>query len=256
MKPTLVAIIALWGVLSCTGGGKSKGGSGENIDHAVSSKSKNNDEKEGNSCLLAYQHKYDQLLSESEVLSVTGFSGEVLETEYSNVLKNPETHEFLYKFKNGRMGKIRGIRQEIELPDVVVVGSIQPMSLNTFNQSYRVITDAEKAAAKEALSEAAAGSSGNADAEKALKRAKEQNISKEQIRKTGNALTDAFQEISRGYRTVEDLGDAATWNVETGQLIVLKNGVKFEVRADVSNDMQKNKRVATELAGRILDRCK
>ena len=235
---------------------KSQNSNDINIDAVINSKSKDPDAKGDNKCLLDYQNKYDALLSETDILTATGFSKDKMETKYNKVLKNAEHHEFLYKFNNGRIGKVLGLKREMEIPDVVTVRSIKPMSLTTFNQSYQAITDEQMQAANDALDEIAEGNSGDADADKALQKAKEQNISKGQIKKTGSVLTGAFKEVSKGYRTVENLGDAATWNVVTNELIVLQNGVKFEIVANISNDNEQNKSVAIKLAEIVLNKCK
>ncbi len=235
---------------------KKQNGNDINIDAVINSRSQDPDAKGDNKCLLDYQTKYDQLLSENDVLHATGFSKDKMEIKYNKVLKNAEHHEFVYKFKNGRMGKVRGFNNEVQLPDMVVVRSIKPMSLSQFENSYRAITDEEMQVANDALDEIAEGNSGDAEADAAVKKAKELNVSKEQIKKTGGALTGMFKEVSEGYRTVEDLGDAAVWNVVTNELYVLQNGVKFEIRTDISNDTEKNKTVAVKLAEIVLNKCK
>ncbi len=235
---------------------KQESGNEINLDAVINSKSTDPNAKGDNKCLLDYQQKYDALLSENDVIAATGFLGKAPETKYNKTLKNPEHHEFVYKFKNGRKGKIKGLDMEMELPDVVVVRSIKPMSLTTFNQNYRAVSDEEMNAAKDALNDIADGNSGDAEADAALKKAKEQNISKEQIKKTGGGMMDAIKEVSMGYRTVEGLGDAASWNIVSNELTVLQNGVKFEIRTDISNDNEKNKSVAIKLAEIILRTCK
>lgn len=244
-------------LFSCGNSDNKKQNSNEiNLDAVVNSKSNDPNAKGDNKCLMDYQRKYDALLSEAEILAATGFSKDVMETKYNNVLKNPENHEFVYKFKNGRMGKVRGFNNEMPLPDMVVVRSIKPMSLTTFNQSYREVTEEQMQAANDALKEIAEGNSSDADADKAMKKAKEQNISKDEVKKTGGTLTDAFKEVSKGYRAVEGIGDAAVWNVVTNELYVLQNGVKFEIRTDIANDTEKNKSVAVKLAEIVLNKCK
>lgn len=240
---------------SCGNTDKAKQSDSKTINTSINDLQNAPDAKGDNACLLEFQHKYDALISETDVLTATGFTGKIPETKYNKILKNPEHHEFLYKFTNGRTGKIPGLKQEMEIQDVVAIRSIKSMSLNDFKKSYRAITDEEMQKSKDALNDIAEGNSGNADADKAMKKAKEQNISKEQIKKTGGALTDVFKEVSKGYRTVEALGNAACWNVVTNELIVLQNGVKFEIRTDVSNDTDKNKLVAIALAKIILGKC-
>lgn len=251
------AVIVSFSLYSCGNGGEKKqNGNDINIEAVINSKSTDPNAKGDNKCLLDYQQKYDALLSESDVIAATGFSGKTPETKYNKALKNPEYHGFKYKFKNGRKGKVKGLDMQMELPDVVEIRSIKPMSLNAFNQNYRAISDEEMNVAKDVLDEVADGKSGDAEADAALKKAKEQNISKEQIKKTGGGVMDAMKEVSKGYRTVEGLGDAARWNVVSNELYVLQNGVQFVILSEVSNDNEKNKPVAITLAKIILDKCK
>ena len=241
---------------SCGNTDKAKQNDDKTINAVINNLQHAPDTKGDNTCLLQFQNKYDALISEADVLTATGFVGKIPETKYNKILKNPEHHEFLYKFKNGRLGKIPGLKQEMEIQDVVAIRSIKSMSLNDFKRSYRAITDDEMQVAKDALNEIAEGNSGNADAHKAMEQAKKLGVDKEQVKKTGGVLTDAFKEVSKGYRTVEGLGNAACWNVVTNELIVLQNGVKFEIRTDLGNDTEKNKSVAIALAKIILGKCK
>lgn len=257
LKIGAVAVPLCLILFSCGNSGNSEqGGKGINIDEVINSRSTDPDAQGDNECLLDHQQKYDALLSESDVIAATGFSGKTPETDYNKVLKSPEYHGFKYKFKNGRKGKVKGLDIEMELPDVVEVRSIKPMSLNTFRQSYKVVTDEQMQAAKEVLNDLAEGDISDADADAALKKAKEQNISKEQIKKTGGGVMDVIKEVSGGYRAVDGLGDAACWNVVTNELAVLQNGVKFDLFVEISNDNEKNRSVAIKLAEVILNKCK
>lgn len=259
MKSIKIATAILFCItlFSCGNSENSKqGGKNINIDEVINSKSNDPNAKGDNKCLLDFQSKYDALLLEADVLTATGFSKDVMETKYNNRLKNPENHEFVYKFKNGRMGKVFGFDREMKIPDMVAIRSIKPMSLTTFSQSYKEVTQEQMQVANDALNDIAEGNTSEADADKAMEKAKEQNISKEQIKKTGGTLTGAFKEVSKGYRTVEGLGDASVWNVVTNELYVLQNGVKFEIRTDISNDTEKNKSVAIKLAEIVLNKCK
>jgi len=226
------------------------------IENAESRRKADPNAKGGNKCLLDYQSKYDALVSEAEVLAATGFSKDVMETKNNNKLKNPEYHEFVYRFKNKRTGYVKALKREMEVPDVVALRAIAPMSLQSFQQTYRAITDEEMKVATDALNDVVDGNSDDARADAAMEKTREKNISKDQIKKTGGVLTDAFKEVSEGYRNVDGLGDAAVWNVVTNELTVLQNGVKFEIRTDISNDTEKNKSVAVELAKIILNKCK
>lgn len=208
----------------------------------------------GNTCLLAYQEKYDQLIGEQEVLDVTGFRADVMETKYNKVMK-PEYHSFDMKFKNKRKGKVRGLDIVMELPDVVSVGAIKSMSLNQFKDSYRVVSDEEMQAARDALNDMADGKSSDPEAAAALDAAEKQNVSKETVKKVGGGVLDVIKEVGKANTVVEGVGDAAVWNTVSNELYVLQNGVKFQVRAEVSEDTGKNKAIAMEIARRILKKC-
>lgn len=226
------------------------------IENAESRRKSDPNSSGGNKCLMGYQTKYDQLLTEAEILATTGFSKDVMETKYQKALNNPEYHEFIFKFKNKRMGKVKGLNREIELPDVVAVRGIKAMSTVEFEKNYKAITDEEMQNAKDALKDVTEGNSVDPDANAAMKQAEKQNVNKEQIESTSNQLLDTFKEVSKGYKVVDGLGDDARWNIVTNELMVLQNGVKFEIRTDLSNDVEKNKDVAIKLAKIILEKCK
>ena len=227
----------------------------EAIAAAESLRGKDPDASGGNTCLLAYQQKYDQLIAESEVSAATGFSPGVMETKYNKVMK-PEYHSFQYTFKNGRKGKVLGFDREMELSDVVSVGSIKAMSLQQFKDSYRVVTDEEMQAVQEALNDLSDGGSGNDQADAALKKAKDQNLDKKTIRKAGGGILSTIKEVSKANTPVAGVGDAAVWNPVTDDLHVLQDGVKFDLKASISNDKEVNKALAIKLAQKVLEHCK
>lgn len=195
----------------------------------------------GNRCLLGYQSGYDVLLTEAQVLSATGFSSDVMTVKYNKVMQ-PEHHSYTYKFTNNRVGRIRGLDRETKVPDLISVHSIKAMSAEQFAKSYRAVSAAEMQAAKEALNEMT-GRDKKGDAESKTKQA------------AGNSMLNMFNEISQAWEPVAGIGDEAHWNRETRDLAVLQNGVKFELKAEISNDNEKNKSVAVELAQLILAKC-
>ncbi len=208
----------------------------------------------GNKCLLQYQQQYDQLLSEADVLTLTGFSKSVMSTDYAKVMK-PEHHSFKFTFANKRIGKVKGIDHELELKDMVAVAGIKAMSLKQFKESYRIVTEEEIKLAKEALDNVVDGKSGNKDAEKAMEKATEHKVSKETIKNTGNDILGIIKEVSAANTVVTGLGDAAVWNFVSNDLFVLHKGVKFEVKVDIGSDGEKNKTIALQLANIILNKC-
>lgn len=258
MKSLKIAAAALCLILfSCGSSDNSKQNDNAiNSDAVINGKSTAPHVQSYNKCLLDYQQKYDALLSQNDVIAVTGFSGKTPETIYNKALKNPEHHGFKYKFKNGRKGKVKGLDMEMELPDVVEIRNIKPITLNTFTQHYSAIYDEEMKAAKDVLDEVADGKSNDANAEAALKKAQEHKVSKEQIKEIGGGIMDIMKDVSQGYRIVNGLGDAARWNVVSNELYVLQNGVQFVIFSELSNDHEKNKSIAIQLAEIILNKCK
>lgn len=226
------------------------------IENAENRRKSDPNSSGGNKCLLEFQSKYDELIAENDVLTATGFSKDLMETKYQKVMKNPEYHEFLFKFNNKRMGKVKGFDREMQLPDVVAVKGIKAMSLTDFENTYRAITDEEMDLANQTMDDMLEGKSGDNQAEAAMNEIEKQDISKEQVKEVSGKLMDTFKEVSEGYRKVRDLGDAARWNLVTNELMVLQNGVKFEIRTDLSNDPKVNQKVAFELAQIILNKCK
>lgn len=210
----------------------------------------------GNKCLLDYANKYDQLLSEQRILELTGFSKDVMETEYSKVLDNIAYHSFEYKFTNKRMQKPFGMDMELPFRDNISVSNIKPISFNYFNNAYRAITNDEKTKIDEVTNEVLDGKSVNEDAKEAVKKLEETGVSKKEAKSVAKSLTNSISDISKAYQNVENLGDAARWNTLTKELVVVQNGAMFQLTVSVSDDVEKEKSIAIELAKDILNKCK
>lgn len=206
----------------------------------------------GNTCLLAYQEKYDQLLTKELVLEATGFDSDKMEVKYSKIMK-PEYHNVDYAFDNQRLRERHGYT--LPFKDNVKLGRITAMSLAQFNDTHRAITDEEDETLDEVLEDMHAGRNTDRGAKDALKQLESQGVDKETTEKTTNVLRDAFKKISEGYRKVGGLGDAAVWNVQTMELVVLDNGVKFDLHVDVRDTVEENKEVAIALARKLLAVC-
>lgn len=261
MKAKYLLVLSLFmGLASCSENKNKNSNSGEvdlesAIKNAESRRQTDPNASGGNKCLLDFQTKYDQLLTEDEVIAATGFSKDVMKTKSSTVLKNTEHHSFEYKFSNGRMRTIPMTDHKMQMPDVIKVKSIKAISLSAFESTYRAISDEDMQVAKDVLNDAADGKSGDAKADAAVKKAEELNVSKEQVKDIGGGMMDAMKEVSKGYRVVDNLGDAARWNIISNELYVLNNGVQFVILCEVSDDNEKNKSTAIDLAKKILNKC-
>lgn len=228
---------------------------GVNIDEVYENVSKDPNAEGENKCLMDYQSKYDALISEEDVLKITGFSKAKMKTKYNKILRDPSSHEFLYLFDNKREQYIKQLDMKLEEDDVIAIRRIKPMSLSNFEHSYRALTDAEKQKAKEAMKDISEGNSDDPNVNKAMEQA-QQYVSKEDVNKVGGALIDGLGDITKAYVKVSGLGDAAVWNTQTLELVVLQNGVQFEVSVNINDDIETNKAVAVQLAKKVLNKCK
>jgi len=252
-------IAILWistAIYSCGDKNNTKQGGNEiNIDEVVNSTSKDLNAKGENKCLLDYQSKYDALISAEDVIKVTGFSKAVMKTKYNKVLSDPGTHEFLFLFDNKREQYIKQLGRKLEMEDIIAIRNIKPMSLTNFEQSYRALTDAEEQKAKEAMKDITEGNADEPNADKAMKQAR-QNMSKEDVNTVGGAIINELKNVSQAYVKVDGLGDAAVWNTQTQELVVLQKGVQFVVMANINDNTETNKATAMQLAKIVLNKCK
>lgn len=212
-------------------------------------------ESGGNKCLLGYQEKYDQLLTEGMVLQATGFAKSRLIVKYNKVL-GPENHEIVYRFKNNRMSKISGLNHETVVPDIIALRSIKPLSPEEFEKRYKALTAEQEQAARESINDVAEGRSGDRDADAKMKQLKKAGHDEKSVTGASNQMVDAFKKVGAAWVEIPELGDAARFNTETFELVVLSKGVQFAIRAEVSNDLNSNKDIALALARQVLDRCK
>lgn len=209
----------------------------------------------GNSCLLDYNTQYDELLTKEMILSISGFSEDVLEVKYSKALKDPSYHSLSYRFANKRIGKIKGLDFETELIDEVTVKSIKPMSLNQFEQTYKVQSQEEINLTNQSIDDVVEGKSESEEANEKIAELDKKGVSKETTQGVADIMKETFSNVSKSYSTVDGLGDAATWNSFTNSLNVLQNGVQFELYVDVSIENEENKNLAIKVAKQVLAKC-
>ncbi|MDR7129772.1 hypothetical protein J2X69_002118 [Algoriphagus sp. 4150] len=207
----------------------------------------------GNKCLLGYADRFDELLTEAEVLEATGFSTDVMEVKYSKTISDVAFHGLNYQFDNKRERTIAGYTMPFK--DNVQLQRIKPMSLTQFKNEYRAITEEEDQAVKGIIDDVADGNVSGADAKEAKDQLDASGVDKETAKDAMGSLAEAFKEISKGYRNVDGLGDAAVWNLAEKSLTVLDNGVQFEVQVDAKSSPDEDKAIAIALAKKILNKC-
>lgn len=261
IKNTLFAIgcgtITL--LAACGGESGKKSSKGGNVDLAgalskiESRRAQDPDASGGNKCLLGYGNRFDELLTETEVLEATGFPAELMEVDYSKMIADAGFHTLSYQFDNKRERTIAGYTMPFK--DHVNLQRIRSISLTQFKNSYRAVTDEEDKVLKDFIGDVTEGNVSGADAKEAKDQLDASGVDKETAKDAMGSLADTFKEITKGYRNVEGLGDAAVWNIATKELTVLDNGVQFELSVDVKNDPEENQAIAIALAKRILSKC-
>lgn len=186
-----------------------------------------------NACLLAYADDKGKLITEEEILNLSGFSKDKLK-----IYQGKGSGNFAYEFKNGRKTKKEsaiGGTLEVETLDRFSIDEIKPMTEEEFKQHYRPASDEELDYAKEAV---------------------KKEINDETTEGLVDDLTHIMSAVAEGERRVNNLGDLAVYNIVSGELKVLTNGVMFRISAKVSDDDLVNRKYAFEMAQIILDKCK
>jgi len=215
-----------------------------------------------NTCLLSYATKYDQLFTFDDAVKLTGLAKADGEMDYNKVLKSTAYHDVSYEWPSERKTKVKVSTMEIEIPEknYIVIGGIEPETLEDFSRTYKAATDAELAEANKSINktidEAYEGKSESETANKAMDRVKEMGQSKKDVKAvTGNLQEGVFSKIAKAYSPVNNLADAASWNSIEKCLYVLKNGVKVNIIANLSEHNNYNKNKAIEVAKMILAKC-
>lgn len=256
IKFIAATIVVSLSLFSCNSSEHSSTGSEISIEDVANKKVSDPNASGGNKCLLAYAEKYDELLTEPMVLAATGFPKEKMKVKYSKVMKNTAYHGVRYAFDMGRVQSLPGTGGKMALPDDISIKGIGPKSLAQFNDSYRAMSAEDEQHFDEAKKDVLSGNSEDKDADKILKKAEEKGMDKKQIEKGVEQVGGIIKQIAKAYVVVDGLGDAARWNTLTKEMVVLKDGVQFELYVNVANEDSKNKTVATDLAKQILDKCK
>jgi len=254
---TLVCIALL--IISCK---KQENNSGDGytldldkaIEKAESRRKADPNASGGNKCLLGYANRFNELLTQEEVLEATGFSAGTMEIEYSRVIDNAAFHRLNYQFDNKRERTVAGYTMPFK--DNVQLQRIKAISLTQFKNAYRAITEEENKMVKEVIDDIAEGNASGTDAKEAQKQLDASDVDTKVAKDAMGTMADAFKEISKGYRNVEGLGDAAVWNAVTKELVVLDNGVQFEIQVDAKSGTDEDKNIAIALAKRVLNKCK
>ena len=215
--------------------------------------------KGGNTCLLAYAEKYDELLTKDMAAEAAGFPEDrAIVNNTKTGLDTKEYDRVQYEWDNGREKLVKQINMKTKAFDYIQLTGIRAMSLSEFQLSYRVVTDKDVERIETAIDDAFGGNAaGESEAmRKAQEKLDELGVSREQQKEMMKGFASSAQKMTEAFSAVEQLGDAAVWNANENRMYVFTDGVKFEIVAEVGEDGATNKAVAMDVARRILERCK
>ncbi|GAB4000822.1 hypothetical protein GCM10028807_54960 [Spirosoma daeguense] len=197
------------------------------------------------SCLLDYQTRLDELLPKATIQKhVTGNWSDAKLKYRKSASKFAKYDTYEYVWTSGRTMKQTIGGRSIDLPDDNRIGvgwinevnpKYHPDPLNYFKNFYRTATEAEKQKASELIEKKLSEKSpGDKAAGKAV---------------SGVVMNHA------GYEPIAGIGDAATWDLTSHQLIVLKGRITFQVISRIGTDMKANQALAKKLATEVLAKC-
>lgn len=258
MKKTthvFIAVMALAILVSCGQGRNSEQSTVGNEIDQLENELKNIDPKAegGNTCLLGYAEKYDELLTKDMVAEATGTGADKMTFGHQKIHPDRKYHDVTYSWKGSLKKDVGGMT--FPMDDYVKLTGIEAISLNRFQMSYRAVSKDEATKIKKDMDEALDGNAENGVVNQAVKKLDDMGISKEEQQKMVKDLTESAQKMTKGFAKVDNLGDAAVWNAKTNSMYVFKDGTKFELVVELS-DSGRNLDTATKLALQILGKCK
>lgn len=260
MKPSAIVIFAcLIASVQFSCGGKESSEKGETETASLDNiaKTSDPDAKGGNTCLLDYSEKLDQLFPVQLAADFTKLPAAEAKADYSKVMKNPSYHSIKYAWKSDRKRSLKelGIDMEVAVDNKLELHGIRAMSLNGFKMSYRVPTEKELKESERALDAAFEGKSGNKDINEKLKKLDEMKVDKKTQKSAAADIGDALAKVTKAYRDVSGIGEAASWNSVEKRLYVLDNGVEISLSVDLSDEDVVNREKAIALMRQVLAKC-
>jgi len=193
-----------------------------------------------------FKGKLDELLTLEMAVRVSGFDPSTAIKEHDNKTaalfgdKDASPRECNYLWKNDRIRTTKVGSHTITSPykDKVGIKSVSNITLERFKQSYEVLTDEQKTAARKKLEEVAANN--------------QSEQTKTQIEKkvmdVGTGIINNLQP-----ELITGVGEAATWYPNYSELKVLYNGLTFALVVDISEDKSLNRSKSMELAKMIIE---
>lgn len=234
MKTKLLIIsLVFLAFISCKEENKEQSSFQTNLETLETESEKLQDKKGADNCFMEYRENLKELISEDEILKLSGFSKDKMTAELDDVLNSPSHAMYVYSFANGRVGVMDYYGKDVkyDTEDTFNFGEFQPVSQEIFMAHHRATTDEEREIANRIMGDE--GSSGVRD----------------------EAKSSIMDEHMAANRRVEGIGELAIYNLLEQRLYVYSNGVMFTVWADISNDKKVNQENSIELAKMILAKC-
>jgi hypothetical protein len=198
-------------------------------------------------CLLNYQTRLDELLPKA--LLEKHYTGNLSTAQLryrKSAPKYAKYDTYEYVWPSGRTMPQKIGKQTLDIPDHNRIGigwinevnpKYHPDPLKYFKNFYRTATEAEKKKATELIDKKLA-ENGGTTSDKAA----------------GKAVSGVVMNHA-GYEPISGIGDAATWDLTSNQLIVLKGRVTFQVISRIGTDVKTNQTLAKKLAAEVLAKC-
>ncbi len=195
-------------------------------------------------CFKQYESKLNDLLKREEANAAFPAMPATAEHEYATAVPKFYQASF-YKWESTRTRTVKVADREMTVPrpDRIGVGSLtfyherikDPVA--HFTSTYRDLTPDEESKMREIMA----------------REMEDKNLTGSQ-QKAGDALMTAVPREVK-YENVEGIGDAASWDIKSSELIVLRGRVHFKIIADLSDDPSTNIAVARMLAMIVLSKC-
>jgi hypothetical protein len=259
MKATVTTMQVILGALFVFSCGGNAGDKPKQDDVSQSTELKNTDPdaKGGNTCLLGYSDKLDQLLTLDGAASFTQLPANAAKVTYSKVMENTAYHSIKYSWIGDRKRSMKDMGMDMVLPvkNQIELHAIKENTLTQFKTSHRAPTAEQLKQRDKAVNDAFDGKSGNAKIDEKVDKLDKMKVDKATQKGVAQNLGNVFAKVAMAYEDVSGLGDAASWNSFERRLYVLDNGVEISLTVDLSADEAINKEKAIFILNQLLSKC-
>ncbi|MCL8008924.1 hypothetical protein M8845_15945 [Gelidibacter japonicus] len=225
-------------LFSCNSGGKKE--SSESKSESRSEKASSKSDGKSYDCLKDYKDEYEALLTKEEMASVHSISDKA-----KVELRSGSYGEHIYRWESDRPSFTMEVsNMKMEVPDQNTLG-IKNLSfysdktdlksaVGTFDMGYKELSDKELEQIQSNLDKA-----------------------EDEVKKTGEDFMKVRAKMS--WNAVDGLGSSAwyKWSDQWGgELVVLAGRANFTILTKMSADPDENRRLAIQLAEKVLAKCK